>query len=251
MKTNYLTKFKEMTLPNKLTITRLLLAIPLFVFSLLAYLMQILSVKNSISIFSSTYSYRIALTVFLFFILIIFIGAMITDYYDGKIAREKNLVSDFGKLWDPIADKMITTISILLLLALKAIPLFVVIIFLVRDVIVAGCRTVLAQNNVSVAANMNGKIKTVLMSVGIVIMLIFLIAFNIVVSDSTLIYKNYSIIEIFNIIGSDPTLIDKNYSIIESYNTFVYCLSVPLMVAAIFNIISGYQYVSAAIKFMK
>lgn len=231
MKTNYLTKFKEMNLPNKLTITRLLLAIPLFVFSLLAYLMQILSVKNSISIFSLSYSYRIALTVFLFFILIIFIGAMITDYYDGKIAREKNLVSDFGKLWDPIADKMITTISILLLLALKAIPLFVVIIFLVRDVVVAGCRTVLAQNNVSVAANMNGKIKTVLMSVGIVIMLIFLIAFN--------------------IIGSDYTLTYKNYSIIESYNTFVYCLSIPLMVAAIFNIISGYQYVSAAIKFMK
>ncbi|QDY87022.1 CDP-diacylglycerol--glycerol-3-phosphate 3-phosphatidyltransferase [Mycoplasma anserisalpingitidis] len=230
MKTNYLTKFKEMTLPNKLTITRLLLAIPLFVFSLLAYLMQILSAKNSISIFSLS-SYRIALTVFLFFILIIFIGAMITDYYDGKIAREKNLVSDFGKLWDPIADKMITTISILLLLALKAIPLFVVIIFLVRDVIVAGCRTVLAQNNVSVAANMNGKIKTVLMSVGIVIMLIFLIAFN--------------------IIGSDFSLTYKNYSIIESYNTFVYCLSIPLMVAAIFNIISGYQYVSAAIKFMK
>lgn len=231
MKTDYLTKFKEMTLPNKLTITRLLLAIPLFVFSLLAYLMQILAAKNSISIFSLSYSYRIALTVFLFFILIIFIGAMITDYYDGKIAREKNLVSDFGKLWDPIADKMITTISILLLLALKAIPLFVVIIFLVRDVIVAGCRTVLAQNNVSVAANMNGKIKTVLMSVGIVIMLIFLIAFN--------------------IIGSDYTLIYKNYSIIESYNTFVYCLSIPLMVAAIFNIISGYQYISAAIKFMK
>lgn len=231
MKTNYLTKFKEMNLPNKLTITRLLLAIPLFVFSLLAYLMQILSVKNSVSIFISTNSYRIALTVFLFFILIIFIGAMITDYYDGKIAREKNLVSDFGKLWDPIADKMITTISILLLLALKAIPLFVVIIFLVRDVIVAGCRTVLAQNNVSVAANMNGKIKTALMSVGIVIMLIFLIAFN--------------------IIGSDYTLIYKNYSIIESYNTFVYCLSIPLMVAATFNIISGYQYVSAAIKFMK
>lgn len=231
MKTNYLTKFKEMNLPNKLTITRLLLAIPLFVFSLLAYLMQILSEKNSVSTFISTNSYRIALTVFLFFILIIFIGAMITDYYDGKIAREKNLVSDFGKLWDPIADKMITTISILLLLALKAIPLFVVIIFLVRDVIVAGCRTVLAQNNVSVAANMNGKIKTVLMSVGIVIMLIFLIAFN--------------------IIGSDYTLIYKNYSIIESYSTFVYCLSIPLMVAAIFNIISGYQYVSAAIKFMK
>lgn len=230
MKTDYLTKFKEMNLPNKLTITRLLLAIPLFVFSLLAYLMQILSAKNSISIFSLS-SYRIALTVFLFFILIIFIGAMITDYYDGKIAREKNLVSDFGKLWDPIADKMITTISILLLLALKAIPLFVVIIFLVRDVIVAGCRTVLAQNNVSVAANMNGKIKTVLMSVGIVIMLIFLIAFN--------------------IIGSDYTLMYKNYSIIESYNTFVYCLSIPLIVAAIFNIISGYQYVSAAIKFMK
>lgn len=231
MKTNYLTKLKEMNLPNKLTITRLLLAIPLFVFSLLAYLMQILSEKNSVSTFISTNSYRIALTVFLFFILIIFIGAMITDYYDGKIAREKNLVSDFGKLWDPIADKMITTISILLLLALKAIPLFVVIIFLVRDVIVAGCRTVLAQNNVSVAANMNGKIKTVLMSVGIVIMLIFLIAFNIV--------------------GSDFSLIYKNYSIIESYSTFVYCLSIPLMVAAIFNIISGYQYVSAAIKFMK
>lgn len=231
MKTNYLTKFKEMNLPNKLTITRLLLAIPLFVFSLLAYLMQILSEKNSVSTFISTNSYRIALTVFLFFILIIFIGAMITDYYDGKIAREKNLVSDFGKLWDPIADKMITTISILLLLVLKAIPLFVVIIFLVRDVIVAGCRTVLAQNNVSVAANMNGKIKTVLMSVGIVIMLIFLIAFNIV--------------------GSDFSLIYKNYSIIESYSTFVYCLSIPLMVAAIFNIISGYQYVSAAIKFMK
>lgn len=231
MKTNYLTKFKEMNLPNKLTITRLLLAIPLFIFSLLAYLMQILFEKNSVSTFFSNNSYRIALTVFLFFILIIFIGAMITDYYDGKIAREKNLVSDFGKLWDPIADKMITTISILLLLALKAIPLFVVIIFLVRDVIVAGCRAVLAQNNVSVAANMNGKIKTVLMSVGIVIMLIFLIAFNIIESEYTLIYKNYSII--------------------ESYNTFVYCLSIPLMVAAIFNIISGYQYVSAAIKFMK
>lgn len=234
MKTNYLNKFKELNLPNKLTVIRLLLSVPLFIFSLLAFLMDMLASKNV----ALTNSYKIALIVFLFFILIIFITAMITDFFDGKIAREKNLVSDFGKLWDPIADKMITTISLLLLLALKAIPLFVVIIFLARDLVVAGCRTVLAKNNVSVEANMNGKIKTVLMSVGIVIMFIFLIAYNIQtasVLNSTLNYLIYK-----------DTLL-----VLTNYETFVYCLSIPLMIAAIFNVISGYQYISAAIKFMK
>ncbi|MBW0596429.1 CDP-diacylglycerol--glycerol-3-phosphate 3-phosphatidyltransferase [Mycoplasma anatis] len=219
MKTNYLNKFNELNLPNKLTVIRLFLSVPLFIFSLLAFLMNILANKYVPNLNDL---YKIALVVFLLFILIIFIVAMITDFFDGKIAREKNLVSDFGKLWDPIADKMITTISLLLLLGLKAIPLFVVIIFLARDLVVAGCRTILAKNNVSVEANINGKIKTVLMSVGIVIMFIFLIAYNI-----------------------------KTSPIETNYETFVYCLSIPLMIAAIFNVISGYQYISAAIKFMK
>ncbi|AWX70082.1 CDP-diacylglycerol--glycerol-3-phosphate 3-phosphatidyltransferase [Mycoplasmopsis anatis] len=238
MKTNYLNKFNELNLPNKLTVIRLFLSVPLFIFSLLAFLMNILANKyipNSNDLYRGWINnpYKIALVVFLLFILIIFIVAMITDFFDGKIAREKNLVSDFGKLWDPIADKMITTISLLLLLGLKAIPLFVVIIFLARDLVVAGCRTVLAKNNVSVEANINGKIKTVLMSVGIVIMFIFLITYNIKTTS------------FFDPLTFKTPLIETNYE------TFIYCLSIPLMIAAIFNVISGYQYISAAIKFMK
>ncbi|QZE12181.1 CDP-diacylglycerol--glycerol-3-phosphate 3-phosphatidyltransferase [Mycoplasma sp. Ms02] len=197
----FLNFFKGTTLPNKLTIIRILLVFPFIFFLWLSNFFRGWGLPFQI--------------VFGVIALFIFIAAMITDYFDGKIAREKKLASNFGKLWDPIADKLITTVALSFLLMVQIIPLWLFLVFILRDIVVAGARTVMVQHNISVAADKMGKIKTVLMTIGIIICLIY---------------------EVTGI----------NWLI--SYTWFIesmisYIISIPLMVACVFNLISGYNYV--------
>lgn len=111
----------------------------------------------------------------LFFLIaaILFVLASITDWLDGFIARKYNWVSDFGKLWDPIADKVLVNSVLVCFAWMTIIPIFVPIIMIARDVCVDAQKMVAAKKGVVVAANYWGKLKTILQMVGIVFIFFF------------------------------------------------------------------------------
>lgn len=130
---------------------------------------------------------RIALTfVFMFFLftrwpygkiaaLITFILASLTDYLDGKIAKERGLISDFGKFMDPIADKILILAAFLAFVEMKLIPAWCVIIIIFREFIVLGLRVLGIIKGHIVAASRAGKHKTVFQIVTVFFILIYLI----------------------------------------------------------------------------
>ena len=144
-----------MNTPNKLTVARII-ATPVFMVSML---------------FEFPYHYLVAL--------ILFIGASLTDLIDGKIARKRNLVTDFGKFLDPLADKMLTTAAYLGFISVYGkTPAFcwqvtaITFIILFREFMVSSVRLVAQSSGGKViAANIWGKAKTVSQMVGIVIAL--------------------------------------------------------------------------------
>ncbi len=103
----------------------------------------------------------------------VFVIASITDYYDGKIARERNLITNFGKLLDPVADKVLMLAAFLMMMKIEAlhIPSWAIVIILAREYLVTGARALAASEGQVIAAINSGKLKTVLQ---IVYVLIFL-----------------------------------------------------------------------------
>lgn len=102
----------------------------------------------------------------------VFIAASLTDLLDGKIARKYNLITDFGKFMDPLADKLLVCSAMIALIELDRIPAWVVIVIIAREFIISGFRLVASDNGVVIAASWWGKIKTVVQ----MIMTCFLIA---------------------------------------------------------------------------
>jgi len=145
--------FSKLNLPNKLTIIRVLL-IPLFV------VFMLMSVKdgdiNQLRLEApSGFVWLRWLSVITFSI------ASFTDYLDGKIARKYNLVTNFGKFMDPLADKLLVCSALILLTAEGSLPAWVVIIIIAREFIISGFRLVASDNGVVIAASYWGKFKTV------------------------------------------------------------------------------------------
>ena len=104
---------------------------------------------------------------------IIFIIASITDKLDGSIARKHNLVTDFGKFLDPIADKILVLSALIMLVEFGKIPAWIPIIVLSREFLVSGYRLIAAQSSGKViAANIWGKVKTVTQMIAIILMFI-------------------------------------------------------------------------------
>ncbi len=91
----------------------------------------------------------------------VFAGASMTDWLDGYLARKYQLVTNFGKLMDPLADKLLVCTALICLLDLGRIPAWVVIIIIAREFIISGFRLIAAENGVVIAANYWGKLKTV------------------------------------------------------------------------------------------
>lgn len=139
----------KINLPNKLTLLRIAL-IPVFV--MLIY-------------FENLWCQLAAA--------LVFIGASITDYLDGNIARKNNLVTNFGKFADPIADKMLVMSAFIMLVAQGRMPAWVCIVFLGREFTVSGFRLVAADSGKVIAAGMLGKIKTVTQMIAAVAIILF------------------------------------------------------------------------------
>lgn len=131
-----------MNLPNKLSLSRIIL-IPFFIFF---YLATFIPFGKIIAI-------------------VIFIIAALTDMFDGKIARKYNLVTNLGKLLDPIADKLLVTAGILLVITDYTIPqpygVIVAFIIIGRELLISAFRQIAASQNFVMAADMFGKIKAV------------------------------------------------------------------------------------------
>ena len=128
-----------MNLPNKLTLFRVIL-IPVFVVFML------------VSVTGDTDKW-IALA--------IFIIASLTDLLDGKIARKYNLITDFGKFMDPLADKLLVCSAMICLVEMGKMPAWMVIIIISREFIISGFRLIASDNGVVIAASYWGKFKTV------------------------------------------------------------------------------------------
>ena len=125
-----------MNLPNKLTLLRIVLILP---FLLVLYL-------------DAPYAPYIALASF--------IAASLTDMLDGKIARKRGLVTDFGKFADPLADKMLVTAAMLWFVEIGRMPGWALLIVIVREFAVSGLRMVASDKGRVIAAGWSGKIKT-------------------------------------------------------------------------------------------
>ncbi|MEE0965414.1 MAG: CDP-diacylglycerol--glycerol-3-phosphate 3-phosphatidyltransferase [Bacilli bacterium] len=154
-----------MNLPNKLTITRLVL-VPILVIVYLFPYDQFNINLLTLNVLSTK------LTIVDVLSFLIFCIASITDYLDGYLARKNNLVTTFGKFIDPIADKLIVNTSILLLASINEISIIVPIIMISRDIIVDAIRLVASQKNVVLAASMLGKAKTMTQMIAICILLL-------------------------------------------------------------------------------
>lgn len=143
-----------MNLPNKLTVARIILT-PFYLLAMLIHL------ENNIN-------YLIAAA--------IFIAASLTDFLDGKIARKNGLVTTFGKLCDPLADKMLTTAALLAFMHLDVCNIWIVMIVLTREFLITSFRLVAAAQGVVIAAGKSGKLKTasqMIFSVFIMFLLFF------------------------------------------------------------------------------
>ena len=139
-----------MNLPNKLTIFRVIL-IPFFVFFLLT---DVLGANGD------------------YLALVIFIVASLTDMLDGKIARKYNLVTNFGKFMDPLADKLLVCSAMICLVDLKLLPAWIVIIIIAREFIISGFRLIAAEHQIVIAASMWGKFKTTFQMLMVIVLIL-------------------------------------------------------------------------------
>ena len=150
-----------MTLPNKLTVLRLIL-IPFFVL----FLMLPINL-GQIEAFGAV------LPVTQLIACLIFIFASITDFLDGYIARRDNLVSNFGKFADPLADKLLVLTALILLIEMNQVSAWIVAIIVARELAITGLRTLLVEHGgVVMAAQWPGKIKTITQMLAIILLLL-------------------------------------------------------------------------------
>ena len=105
--------------------------------------------------------------------LVIFAAASITDWFDGKLARKYNLVTNFGKFMDPLADKLLVCSALICMIELDRLPAWMVIVVIAREFIISGFRLIAAENGVVIAANYWGKFKTASQMVIILLILNF------------------------------------------------------------------------------
>lgn len=162
-----------MNIPNRLTLIRLMF-VPVIVFFALFPFAQFNIVFGYIMIDF------VSVPIVNIIILILFLIASITDFFDGYIARKNNLVTTFGKFVDPLADKLLVNTMFIIFAYQGIIPLIAVLIMIWRDTIIEGVRMIAARNGVTIAAAFLGKIKTVTQMITIVLFLVSNLPFELV-----------------------------------------------------------------------
>ena len=152
---------KSMNLPNKLTIFRVILIVP--------FVLLLLGGYHEWGWFTALFG---GIMEYVDYIALgIFIIASLTDLIDGKIARKYNLVTNFGKFMDPLADKLLVCAALIALTEMGRIPSWVVIIIISREFIISGFRLIASDNGVVIAASYWGKFKTTFQMIMVCLMI--------------------------------------------------------------------------------
>ena len=154
-------KTSIMNLPNKITIARIILSLIIVVILVLPFNMLGVNIPK---IFINE---KLVVDVKYLVVGVLFIIASLTDYLDGYIARSRNLVTDFGKMMDAIADKMLVNSVLIILAAQGFIHPIIPVIVVLRDSVVNSIKMIAASKGKVVAAIKSGKIKTACLMVGI------------------------------------------------------------------------------------
>lgn len=175
-----------MNLPNKLTIVRIIM-IPFFVFFLLTDF-----VAGSKWIAT-----------------VLFCAASITDFLDGHIARKYNLVTNFGKFMDPLADKLLVCSALICLIELGQLPAWVVIIIISREFIISGFRLVAADNGVVIAASYWGKFKTTFQMAAVILMIFNIPALTLVTNIVVVIAVALTIISLVDYVAKNIKILTE------------------------------------------
>ena len=169
-----------MNLPNKLTMFRVIL-IPFFVFFMLTDYLPGGGSK--------------------YVALILFVVASLTDLLDGKIARKYNLVTNFGKFMDPLADKLLVCAAMICLIEKGALASWIVVIIISREFIISGFRLIASDNGVVIAASYWGKFKTTFQMIMIIVLILdihttFFMVLGVILTYVALMLTVVSLIEI-------------------------------------------------------
>lgn len=176
-----------MNLPNKLTMFRVIL-IPFFIVFLLVPI--------------TPYDKWIALA--------IFIIASLTDLLDGKIARKYNLVTNFGKFMDPLADKLLVCSALICLIELHKIPAWMVIIIIAREFIISGFRLVASDNGVVIAASYWGKFKTTFQMIAVCLLIADLPALNLLTQIAVWIAVILTVVSLADYVMKNKDVMKEN-----------------------------------------
>ena len=139
-----------MNTPNKLTIARMIIVPFLVIFLLTGW--------------GGEANRYISLT--------LFVVASVTDWFDGYLARKNNLVTNFGKFMDPLADKLLVCSAMICMIDLKRLPAWFVIFIIAREFIISGFRLIAAENGIVIAANYWGKFKTASQMIMIILLIL-------------------------------------------------------------------------------
>lgn len=155
---------KKLNLPNKITIVRILLSVVILVVLLLP--------EHSLGFSFPTYAVgSVIITLKDIIVGILFIIAAFSDFLDGNIARKYNMVTDFGKVADAIADKVLVNGLLVVLAYSRRISVVIPVVIITRDIVVDSCKMISGNKGKVVAASILGKLKTICMLIGLVFVL--------------------------------------------------------------------------------
>ena len=209
-----------MNLPNKLTVFRMIL-VPIFIIVGYVGMLGGLDLTTTFIIMD-----------------VIFIVASLTDKLDGTIARKNNLVTNFGKFLDPIADKILVISALVMLVEFGKLPAWIPIIVIIREFLVSGYRLIAVDNNGQViAANIWGKLKTVTQMVAIILIFI----------------DKHNFFDFIIRTGSKSEALVTSLKIYMSTGEFVFNIitSVIMLVSVIATIFSGITYLKGGKDLLK
>ena len=209
-----------MNLPNKLTVFRMIL-VPIFIIIGYVGLLGGLDLTTTFIIMD-----------------VIFIVASVTDKLDGTIARKNNLVTNFGKFLDPIADKILVISALVMLVEFGKIPAWIPIIVIIREFLVSGYRLIAVENNGQViAANIWGKLKTVTQMVAIILIFI----------------DKHNFFDFIIRTGSKSEALVTGLKVYMSTGEFVFniIVSVVMLISVIATIFSGITYLKGGKDLLK
>ena len=196
-----------MNLPNKLTLLRILIVPIIVIIPFFRILNEtiLFTIDNS---FSKTFFSLANLLVLVFFII-----ASVTDYFDGHLARKNNQITDFGKLMDPLADKILVVATLIVLLEWGRMYGWAIILIVAREFLVTGIRQLGVAKGQVIAASYFGKAKTVTQMITIIYLLVFAPNFN---SVTGIIGFSLIILATLLTIASGLDYVIKNKNLIQS-----------------------------------